>query len=67
MGCYGGSERLEVCIPNKPVESPFEITKGVFKSLGPILLLIEALCYGVIFHFVILNSVNTSCESQKPE
>lgn len=56
MGSNTGSEWLEICVPNKPVESPFQITKCVFKSFGPILLFIEALCNGVIFHFVILDS-----------
>ena len=46
---------LEICISNKPVKSPLQIAKGVFESFGPILLLVEALSDGVVFHFVVLN------------
>lgn len=46
---------LEICISNKPVKSPLQIAEGVFESFGPILLLVEALSDGVVFHFVILN------------
>lgn len=48
---------LEVCVPNKPIQSPFQIAEGVLESFGPILLLIEALSDRIGFHFVILNLV----------
>jgi len=48
-------KRLEVGIPYKPEESPFQITEGVLESFGPVFLLVEALRDGIVSHFVVLN------------
>lgn len=52
--CHRG-KRLEVCIPYKPEESPFQIAECVLESFGPVFLLVEALCDGIGTHSVILN------------
>ena len=48
-------KRLEVRIPYKPEESPFQIAEGVLESFGPVFLLVEALRDGIGSDFVILN------------
>lgn len=60
-GRHHCSKGLEVRISNKPIESPFQIAECVLERFGPILLLIEALCNRVVFHFVILNPARFIC------
>lgn len=51
-------KRLEIGLPYKPVESPFQIAERILESFGPILLFIEALCNRVIVDLVIFNPAN---------
>lgn len=55
MGRDWCRKRLKICIPNKPVKNPFQITDCVFECFRPILLLVEALCNRVAFYSVIFN------------